>query len=248
MVSGKGVYSMEGAVLLSEAPLGTGIVVVESVYSMDGSMAPLSAVCDVVDEFKGNLIVDEAHTLGLYGDTGVGLVDSLNLRHRVFATVHPFGKALGFHGAVIVGSNLLMEYLHNYSRSFIYTTALPNTSLVAIRLLWDEMITAKPQRQKVADLINLFGAEAHAAAQRTPNFDYIPSNSPIQALVVGSNHKAISAAAYLKRRGIMTFPIRSPTVAKGTERLRVVLHAHNTEEEVKALISAYEAFLIESAT
>eukprot|EP01134_Creolimax_fragrantissima_P005963 CFRG5963T1 len=228
---------------LSQIQLGSGIVVVEGVYSMDGSIAPLVDVCDVAEEFYAKVIVDEAHSMGVFGVNGLGLVEALHLRDRVFATVHPFGKALGFHGGAVVGPSILVEYLHNYARSFIYTTALPNSSLVAIRLLWDEMMNATSERNRLKELINCFTNEAENARKRTPLLQYIPSNSPIQALVAGSNQDAIAASAYLKRSGLMAFPIRSPTVPAGTERLRLVLHAHNTVNEVKHLISCYEDFL-----
>ena len=109
------------------------VVVVESVYSMDGHLAPLKEFCDICASFNASLIVDEAHGTGVLGAGGRGLVSALGLADRVFARVHTFGKAVGSHGAVVVGPSVLREYLMNYARPFIYSTALPMHSLLAIR-------------------------------------------------------------------------------------------------------------------
>ena len=104
------------------------IVVVESIYSMDGDEGPLSKIADLCEKYGALLIVDEAHSTGIYGENGAGLVCQYGLENRVYARVHTFGKALGFHGAAVVGSHVLRDYLINYSRSFIYTTAIDRKS------------------------------------------------------------------------------------------------------------------------
>ena len=98
-------------------------VVIESLYSMDGDIAPLNDIVALCNEFEAYLIVDEAHSGGTYGKNGVGLISEFNLDHQIFAKIITFGKAFGCHGAVVLGSNLLIEYLINFSRPFIYTTA-----------------------------------------------------------------------------------------------------------------------------
>ena len=108
-------------------------VAVESVYSMDGDVAPLRELVALCEYYGAALVVDEAHATGLYGPNGQGLVVALGLQDRVFARIHTFGKALGVHGAAVVGPAILREYLINFARTFIYTTALPPHSLVAIQ-------------------------------------------------------------------------------------------------------------------
>ena len=117
-------------------------VAVESVYSMDGDMAPLKEIAAVCKKYNASLIVDEAHATGLFGDQGRGLVSQHGLEQEVFARVHTFGKALGCHGAVILGSETLRNYLVNFARSFIFTTALPVHSLIAVKCAY-EMLMAE---------------------------------------------------------------------------------------------------------
>ncbi len=110
----------------NEGPI---IVVIESVYSMDGDMAPLEKITDLCNTYNAQLVVDEAHATGVIGAKGEGLVCSSGLQDRVFARVHTFGKALGCHGAAVVGSDILKQYLVNFARPFVFTTALPGHSV-----------------------------------------------------------------------------------------------------------------------
>ena len=112
-------------------------VAVESIYSMDGDMAPLKEIAAVCKKYNANLVVDEAHATGLFGKQGRGLVSQHGLEDEVFARVHTFGKALGCHGAVILGSETLRNYLVNFARSFIFTTALPMHSLIAVKCAYE---------------------------------------------------------------------------------------------------------------
>ncbi|MEI9934479.1 MAG: aminotransferase class I/II-fold pyridoxal phosphate-dependent enzyme [Ferruginibacter sp.] len=110
---------------------GNKFVVIESIYSMDGDEAPLKAIIELCKQHDALLIVDEAHATGVFGNKGEGLVAHYNLQKEVYACIYTFGKALGLHGAVITGSAALRNYLINHARSFIYTTALPASSLFA---------------------------------------------------------------------------------------------------------------------
>ncbi len=112
---------------------GTVFVVAESVYSMDGDWAPLREMLDLCEKYGANLIWDEAHSTGLWGTDGNGLACEMGLQDRIFARIYTFGKAMGVHGACIAGSQTLINYLINFARPFIYTTALPLHSLVSIR-------------------------------------------------------------------------------------------------------------------
>ena len=158
-------------------------VVVESIYSMDGDAAPIKELVDLAKNHDLKLIVDEAHSTGVYGSRGQGIVEDLNLTDSVFARVHTFGKALGCHGAAIAGSDQLKEYLVNYSRSFIYTTAPPLHSVLAIKhaLL---LLAKTEERSLLSNNIELFktGIEKYGLQNR-----FIKSNSSIQSAVIASN-------------------------------------------------------------
>ncbi|MBX2871900.1 MAG: aminotransferase class I/II-fold pyridoxal phosphate-dependent enzyme, partial [Saprospiraceae bacterium] len=120
---------------------GRKLVVVESIYSMDGDAAPLPKMLAICQAMGAEVLVDEAHATGVFGSTGQGLVQALGLQDQVWARVHTFGKAVGAHGAVVVGSAVLREYLINFSRSFIYTTALPDSLLERIHWAYHKMAT-----------------------------------------------------------------------------------------------------------
>jgi len=209
------------------------IVVVESVYSMDGDMAPLAEIVALCEADNAQLIVDEAHATGVFGSRGEGLVCASGLQDRVFARVHTFGKALGCHGAAVVGSALLKQYLINFARSFIYTTALPGHSLHAIHSAYQYLSGHSFTNKQLHELITYF-RECVAVSSLDGWKD---SKSPIQALVTGDNKKSKDFAARLQQAGLQVSPILHPTVPLGMERLRVCLHAFNTREQVDTLFA-----------
>lgn len=200
-------------------------VVVESVYSMDGDMAELAAVGRLCEEHGANLIVDEAHATGVFGERGEGLCQKLGV--ECFARIHTFGKAVGCHGAVVVGSNVLKEYLVNFCRSFIYTTALPPHS---VRLAWAayEANVGNVERGKLRANIELFKAGFNGNG-------LIESESPIQCVVIGGNDRCKGVAVELQKFGLDVRPILHPTVEEGKERIRICLHSYNSREEIAQL-------------
>jgi 8-amino-7-oxononanoate synthase len=202
-------------------------VVVESVYSMDGDTPPLVDIIELTEKYNANLIVDEAHAFGLYKK---GLVSELNLEDKVFARVVTFGKALGCHGAAVVGSNLLREYLINFARSFIYTTAAPFHQLASIKAGLELLEQSDDITSQLKNNINLFKSTLLVSSDST-----IKSSCAIQCVLLGSNEKAKAVAKALQNNGFDVRPILSPTVAKGSERIRICLHAFNSEEHVIAL-------------
>ena len=207
------------------------LVVVESVYSMDGDMAPLAELATLCETHDAQLIVDEAHATGVFGTHGEGLVCALGLQDRVFARVHTFGKALGCHGAAVVSSALLRQYLINFARSFIYTTALPGHSVQTIRAAYGYLAGDAFSNKLLHELIAYFRNRIQASG----NTNWRDSNSAIQALVIGDNMRSRDVAARLQQAGLQVNPILHPTVPLGMERLRVCLHAFNTKEEVDLL-------------
>lgn len=213
-----------------QAATGTIFVVTESVFSMDGDQAPLREIVSLCTEYNAQLIVDEAHATGVVGARGEGLVQEMQLQEKVFARVVTFGKAVGCHGAVVLGSKLLRDYLINFSRSFIYTTALPQASVRAIRDAYALFPTMVKERILLASMIKLF--------QDTKlRFEKLVSFTPIQVVIIPGNEEVKAVAAQLQEAGLDVRPILYPTVPKGGERLRIVLHAFNTEKEVKKLLS-----------
>lgn len=208
----------------------TVFVVTESVFSMDGDRAPLGEMAALCRHFGAQLIVDEAHATGVVGPGGAGLVQELGLAGECFARVHTFGKAVGCHGATVVGSTLLRDYLTNFSRSFIYTTALPPASVRAIARAYSLLPRLNAERERLRLLIARF-REAPIAWER------VDSGTPIQVVIVPGNTAVKELALRLQEAGLDVRPILSPTVEKGKERLRIVLHAFNTEEEIDRLTS-----------
>jgi len=200
-------------------------VVIESVYSMDGDTPPIKEILELTDKYKASLIVDEAHAVGLYGK---GLINQMGLESNIFARIVTFGKALGCHGAIILGSNLLREYLINFSRSFIYTTASSFHQIASIKMAYKLLPKSEGEIQKLQSNIHLFKQQIKTG----PGYHLLPSDSIIQCLVVGSNENAKQMAQQLQNAGLDVRPILSPTVPKGTERLRICLHSFNTTNEL----------------
>jgi len=208
------------------------LVVVESVYSMDGDTAPLKDICRLAETNNARLIVDEAHATGVFGAHGEGLVCSLDLEDKVFAHVHTFGKALGCHGAAVVGSQLLIDYLINFARSFIYTTALPMHAIKTISAAYSYLQSPQFSNAQLHELIGYF----RSCIQQSRDERWKDSRSAIQALVIGSNEKTIATAKALQHAGLQINPILHPTVPLGMERLRICLHSFNTKAEIDTLM------------
>ncbi|MFL5763665.1 MAG: aminotransferase class I/II-fold pyridoxal phosphate-dependent enzyme [Bacteroidia bacterium] len=213
-------------------------VAVESIYSMDGDSAPLLKMADLCKKYNANLIVDEAHATGITANGGKGQVQELRLEKQVFARVHTFGKALGTHGAIVLGSPLLRDFLINFSRPFIYTTALPPKSLVAISESYRLLSKSRRDIGKLHRKIGLFKKEVSEKARKF----LIESNSPIQCVVVSGNENAREMAAAIQKEGFDVRPILNPTVPKGKERLRICIHSYNTDSQLKKLASAVNRY------
>lgn len=207
---------------------GKSFVVVESVYSMDGDKAPLQDITSLCKRYGARVVVDEAHATGVVGARGEGCVQQLGLQADCFARIHTFGKGLGVHGAAIVGSNELKQYLVNFARPFIYSTALPPVSAAAINVAYDYFPRMRQERSRLNELIRFF------QDQNIP-FEKLPSDTPIQILITPGNDYARGTATRLQAAGFDIRPILYPTVPAGKERLRLVLHSYNQLEEVRKL-------------
>lgn len=206
-------------------------VLTESVFSMDGDMAPLAAIANLCALYGANLIVDEAHALGIFGTNGAGLVQQLGLEHQVFARIVTFGKALGCHGAIVLGSKNLRRYLINFARSFIYTTAAPIHSIATILAAYQMLIRADYTKQIQAK-IALYQSLLKDTAIPT-----IKSTSAIQTVLYHNANDAKNASQALQNKDLDVRAILSPTVAEGKERLRICLHLFNSDQEIEMLIN-----------
>lgn len=209
-------------------------VTVESVYSMDGDMAPLQQIVSLCKQYNAALIVDEAHATGVFGKQGRGLVNQLGLEDEVFARVHTFGKAMGCQGAVIVGSKTLRNYLINFARSFIFTTAMPLHGLITIRAAYEQLMTDDFDNTHLHQLIRHF----KKGIKKTGDVFVVESDSPVQSLIIPGNEKARNVSKQLQAAGFDVRAILSPSVQAGKERLRISLHLHNTFDQADQLKEA----------
>ncbi len=208
---------------------GTVFVAVESLYSMDGDIAPLEALTTICERYNALLVVDEAHAGGVFGKDGRGLMEALNLQHRCFARLITFGKAYGTHGAVICGSAVLREYLYNFARSFIYTTALPPAHYTMLQQVVETAMNENLRTQLQKNI-----AYFRKAAKDLPLIS--DENSPIQILPYDSMEACLAASARLQANKLAVKAILPPTVPENGQRLRICLHAFNTFEEIDHLL------------
>ncbi|KAH9930074.1 pyridoxal phosphate-dependent transferase [Fomitopsis serialis] len=230
---------------------------VESLYSMDGTVCPLTEMVEAMEELlpcgNGYVVVDEAHATGIYGPQGRGLVALLGLEHRVLARLHTFGKALAGTGAVLLTTPLIRDYLLNYARSLIYTTSLSYANIISVDCSFDllEDGTAARLAHQLSALVSHFLTLlrprlhtiplsllalpphlAHAPSPSAPLHRTLPS--PIIPLLTPYPRPL---SAHLRALGLNARPITWPTVPKGRERVRVCLHAGNSREEVERLVA-----------
>jgi len=213
---------------------GQSMIVTDGVFSMDGDVAKVAELADIAQQKSAYLMVDDAHGLGVLGETGAGIVEQLQLNQKqVPLLVGTFGKAIGTSGAFVAGSNELIETLIQKARTYIYTTALPPAVAAATRCSLSLLQTEAWRRIQLAELITYF---KQAAEQL--NLPLMPSDTAIQPLVVGSSQQALAASESLFEQGLWVSAIRPPTVPKGSARLRVTLSAEHTKTEVDQLLSA----------
>ena len=197
---------------------------------MDGDLAPIETLIEHCRQYDAHLILDEAHATGVIGEFGEGLAQAQGLHDKCMVRIHTFGKAVGCHGAIVLGSERLRQYLINFSRPLVYTTALPPASVSAIAEAYRIFPSMHAEREKLRQLIGRF--------RRAPiAYGRLNSETPIQVIIVPGNSEARALANRLQGAGLDIRPILYPTVPKGSERLRIVIHAFNTEPEIDRLIA-----------
>ena len=219
-------------------------VVTEAVFSMDGDAPDLIKLSKICQKHNAHLIVDEAHATGVMGETGLGLVKELGLEKEVFARIHTFGKALGCHGAIVLGSEQLKRYLINFARSLIYTTAIPLHTVATIKVAVEQLVFSnherigkKSQIQKLQSNIAYFNSQLK---NNNLQLNFIKSHSAIHCCIIPGNEKIKRIAQQLQENTFDVKPILSPTVLKGQERLRICLHSYNSKKEIKNLLILFD--------
>ena len=224
----------------SNSQLLTIYIVTESVFSMDGDSPDLERIVALSEQYQCYLVVDEAHALGVFGDKGEGLLQSLGLQHNVFARIMTFGKGLGCHGAAILGSAELKSYLVNFARSFIYTTGLSPHSVATILVAYQHLEHQKNTLEQLRHNISFFNQEKSRLSLK-PLFVY--NKSAIQSAIISGNERVKTIANQLQEKGFDVKPILSPTVPEGQERLRFCLHSYNSETEISEVLQLLSTFV-----
>ncbi len=196
-------------------------IAAESLYSMEGDLAPLMEMAALAEKYSASLIVDEAHAFGVFG---YGLIWKYRLQEKVCATVITYGKALGAHGAAVLCDNRVKSYLINFSSPFIYSTAAQDFQWAAIKTGYDFLKESPELPEKLQKNIQLFRKQDVT----TPSSE----KSPVQAVLISDNERLKIMQDTLSESGFSVYAVYSPTVKMGTERLRICLHTFNTEEEI----------------
>ncbi len=213
---------------------GTVFVAVEALYSMGGDMAPLAELAALCQQRGLHLVVDEAHSNGIYGPLGEGLVVELGLENAVYARILTFGKALGSQGAAIVGPAVLRDYLVNFCRAFIYTTALPPLTIAGLTAAYDLLPALVAEREKLFHLSHYLKVQLHSLpGLRVPPDSHIIH--PVFFTRCPGPEQVRQLAAAVQAAGFDGRAIVAPTVPAGTERMRLIVHAFNTEEQIEGL-------------
>ncbi len=221
------------AKLAAARPGARKLVVTESIFSMDGDIAPLADLAAAAEEAGADLMIDEAHATGVWGPHGAGVASQLGLQSRVAVSMGTFSKALGAQGGFICCDQELAEWLLNAARTFIFTTApapaVAGAALAALRLLADD----PDPGARVQGMARRLREQLRAAG-----FDTGASQTHILPVMVGGNEEAMRVAAALRERGILAPAIRPPTVPDGTARIRISICHDHTEADLDLLCNA----------
>lgn len=215
-----------------ERQTGPCYIAIESLYSMDGDVAPVKEIAGIAGRYNAGLIVDEAHAFGVFG---YGLVDRYQLQNQVVATVITYGKALGTHGAAVLTDNLIKSYLVNFASPFIYTTAAHDFLWVSIREGYEFLKSHQEIPGRLQHKIRIF-QEAQLASPSA-------EDSPVQAIIVPDNNRLKTLQQGLLKSGFLTYAVCSPAVKPGTERIRICLHSFNTDDDIRSLTGIMKEFL-----
>lgn len=210
------------------------IIAFESVYSMDGDIAPIGDICDLAERYDAFTFLDEVHAVGMYGPRGGGISERENVAHRVDVIQGTLGKAFGVVGGYVAGDAVCIDAIRSFAPGFIFTTALPPTiaagALASVRHLKESSVERLAQRSNVAKVKSLL---------RDGGVRQIENNSHIIPVLIGDARRCKSISdRLLSESGVYLQPINHPTVPKGTERLRITPSPRHTDEQINALADA----------
>lgn len=215
------------------------LVIVESIYSMDGDVSPLMDIVALKREFPQILLyVDEAHAVGVRGSRGLGVCEELGILSDIDILVGTFGKACASCGAYVVMSDLLKSFLINNARSFIFSTAIPPVNVAYTRFLFNKITDMSAERRHLMSISEYF-----AQGLSLLTGDTSVSRSQIVPLIVGNGPEAMDLSNKLRKKGVLALPIRRPTVPPGTERIRFSLNASLSKEDVDYILQTLESVL-----
>ena len=211
------------------------LIVTETVFSMDGDLAPLPEIVALKDQYGAWLMIDEAHATGLYGPHCRGLAEPLGVSDRIEITVGTLSKALGSAGGYVVGSCALIDYLRNRARSLIYSTALPPAVVAAASAAVDFVMSEAGRERRDQLWRNVSALKHGLSAAGIQN----ESRSAIIPIIVGEESAAVAVSQRLLEQGVFVPAIRYPTVPRGKARLRVTLTAGHTAADIEHFLHAY---------
>lgn len=207
-------------------------IITEGVFSMDGDIAPLKALTNVVKQNQASILVDDAHGIGFLGELGRGSIEHFQLSSKdITLLVGTFGKAFGGQGAFVVGNEVMVETFIQFAKPYIYTTALSPAIAEAMRVSLRLIQKESWRRQHCQSLIARFKKGAEQLG-----LELLPSITPIQPLMIRDPQSALRISANLNAKGILVGAVRSPTVPKGTDRLRINIRADHQEQHIDYLL------------
>ena len=219
-------------------------VLSEGLFSMGGDLPPIEEILSLCEEVGAVLMIDEAHSTGVFGKKGQGFLYERGLNRKIALRMHTFGKAWGAQGACVLGSRSLIDYLINFARPFMYSTASLPVQLHTLGAVLERFKSEEVPLGVLRARISYFAKEA----KQLPEDVCVVQPGPIQAIQVAGSGACRRAATALQSAGYAVLPILSPTVAEGSEQLRVCLHSFNTEKEIKELIETIRNYLQEITT
>ena len=223
--------------LLQACPAtGQRLIVTDSVFSMDGDLAPLAEIVSLAQQYDAWVMVDEAHATGVFGPHGGGLVEELGLTGQVDIQMGTLGKALGCVGAFVAGSRELIDWLVNRARSFIYTTAIPPAVAAAVLAALDIVEREPGRREQLWDNTRVLSDGLCSLG-----YTLDTTRSQILPVIIGEAHETMVVAAAILQRGVFAHGIRPPTVPEGTSRIRVTPMATHTQDHLSRTLDAFAA-------
>jgi len=215
----------------ADAP-GARLIVTESIFSMEGDVAPLDSLLRLARDFRAECIVDEAHATGTYGAEGRGVAAEQGCQRELLATIHTCGKALASAGGFVCGGSTLRDFLVNRARTFVFSTAMPPYLAGQIRAALHLAQEAEVDRAHLREMGELLRRELTAA-----RLTFGTSSTQIVPILLGSNDRALHVAAELQKNDYAVKAIRPPTVPSGTSRIRVSLTKNITRENISGLVA-----------